>query len=121
MSARSRKLLDDLQAFALDFPGAFEDRPWDGEAVVKVGKKIFVFMGSEEQPGITVKLPDSADQALQIDGAEPSGYGLGKYGWVTVPVGAKGAPRGVAEDWIEESYRAVAPKKLVAELDASGV
>jgi len=40
-----------------------------------------------------------------------------RHGWVTTPVGAKGAPRGVAEDWIEESYRAIAPKKLVAELD----
>ena len=44
-------------------------------------------------------------------------YGL-RSGWVTLPVVGKGLPKvGVFEDWIEESYRAVAPKKLVAELD----
>jgi predicted DNA-binding protein (MmcQ/YjbR family) len=118
MSARTRKALDDLRRFALGLPGAFEDNPWGHEPVVKVGKKIFVFLGAEDAPGMTVKLPDSADQALELPGAEPSGYGLGRHGWVTVPIGAKGAPRGVAEDWVEESYRAIAPKKLVAELDA---
>jgi predicted DNA-binding protein (MmcQ/YjbR family) len=121
MGARGRKLLDGLRGFALRLPGAFEDNPWDHEPVVKVGRKIFVFLGSDEAPGITVKLPDSADQALEIDGAVPSGYGLGRHGWVTVPVGTGGAPRAVAEDWIEESYRAVAPKKLVAELDDPAV
>jgi len=117
MAARGRKALDDLRAFALGLPGAVEDNPWGHEPVVKVGKKIFVFLGSEDAPTITVKLPDSADQALDLPGAVPSGYGLGRHGWVTAPVGAKGASRGVAEDWIEESYRVVAPKKLVAELD----
>ncbi len=117
MSARTRRALDDLRAFALGLPGAFEDNPWGHEPVVKVGKKIFVFLGSEDAPTITVKLPDSADQALDLPGAVPSSYGLGRHGWVTAPVGAKGASRGVTEDWIEESYRVVAPKKLVAELD----
>jgi len=119
MAARGRKALDDLRAFALGLPGAVEDNPWGHEPVVKVGKKIFVFLGSEESPTITVKLPDSADQALDLSGSVPSSYGLGRHGWVTAPVGPKGAPRGVAEDWVEESYRAVAPKKLVAELDGS--
>jgi predicted DNA-binding protein (MmcQ/YjbR family) len=117
MGARARKAIDDLKAFALGLPGAFEDNPWGHEPVVKVGKKIFVFLGSESAPTITVKLPDSADQALDLPGAVPSSYGLGRHGWVTAPVGPEGAPRGVAEDWIDESYRAVAPKRLVAQLD----
>ena len=50
MSARGRKALDDLRAFALGLPGAFEDDPWGHEPVVKVGKKIFVFLGSEDAP-----------------------------------------------------------------------
>ncbi|MBA3709787.1 MAG: hypothetical protein H0W83_13320, partial [Planctomycetes bacterium] len=33
-----------LRAFALAFPGAYEDFPW-GERVVKVAKKVFVFLG----------------------------------------------------------------------------
>ncbi|MGH3018344.1 MAG: MmcQ/YjbR family DNA-binding protein, partial [Gaiellaceae bacterium] len=55
--------------------------------------------------------------ALAIDGAEPTGYGLGKSGWVTVPLRAPGVTLDLLRDWIEESYRIVAPKRLVAELD----
>ena len=112
-------LMDDLEAFALGLPGAFADMPWEGDVVAKVGKKIFVFFGSGEQPAISVKLPDSADHALATPGAVPTSYGLGRHGWVTVPTKGKGAPtRGVLEDWVEESFRTIAPRKLVAELDA---
>ena len=109
-----------LEAFALGLPGAFRDTPWEGDAVAKVGKKIFVFFGAVTDPGaaISVKLPESADHALTLDGARPTSYGLGRHGWVTVPVG--GAPPDLLQDWIEESYRTIATKKLVAELDARG-
>ena len=46
-----------LETFALGLPGAFADMPWEGDVVAKVGKKIFVFFGSDEQPKIAVKLP----------------------------------------------------------------
>ena len=36
----------------------------------------------------------------------------------TVPVGSVDAPDELLCDWIEESYRTIAPKRLVAELDA---
>src|SRR6187431_3113 len=107
-----------LEAFALDLPGAFRDTPWDGDVVAKVGKKIFVFFGSGAEAAISVKLPESADHALSIDGARPTSYGLGRHGWVTVPVGET-APD-LLQDWIEESYRTIATKRLVAELDARG-
>jgi predicted DNA-binding protein (MmcQ/YjbR family) len=107
-----------LLEFALGFPGAWEDHPWE-EIVVKVGKKIFVFVGSSENPGVTVKLPDSNQQALLLECCTPTGYGLGKAGWVSVDLrGADVPPLEVVEDWIEESYRTIATKKLIAELDA---
>jgi predicted DNA-binding protein (MmcQ/YjbR family) len=102
-----------LTAFALALPGAHEDFPW-GERVVKVRGKIFVFLGGTET--ITVKLVESHPHALSVDGATPTGYGLGKAGWVTVPV--DGIPFATLRDWVEESYRIVAPKRLAAELDA---
>ena len=71
MSARGRKVLDDIRTFALGLPGAFEDNPWGEEPVIKVGKKIFVFLGSAEKPAISIKLPDSADQALDTPGGGP--------------------------------------------------
>lgn len=112
----AKRPTDDLEAFALDLPGAFPDMPWEGDVVAKVGKKIFVFFGSGEGARISVKLPESADHALSIPGAVPTAYGLGRHGWVTVPVGE--TPRELLLDWIEESYRTVATKRLVAELDA---
>lgn len=104
---------DAVLRFALGLPGAWEDHPWD-ETVVKVGKKIFVFLGGDER--MAVKLTDSHDHAMSIDGAEPSGYGLGKAGWVSVPYGP--VPADLLCDWVEESYRTIAGKRLIAELDA---
>ena len=110
MPSKRARLLD----FALSLPEAVEDHPW-GEDVVKVRGKIVVFLGQEQSRSMTVKLDESHEHALSIDGAAPTGYGLGKAGWVTVPYGD--VPIDVARDWIEESYRIVAPKRLVAQLD----
>jgi predicted DNA-binding protein (MmcQ/YjbR family) len=110
---------DKLLAYALGFPEAWQDMPWDGDLVAKVGKKIFVFFGTGEEPSVGVKLPHSAEQALLSDAVRPMSYGLGKWGWVTARLVGPGAPSaGVIEDWIDESYRAIAPKKLIAQLDA---
>ena len=105
----------EVRNFALSLPGAWEDSPWD-EVVVKVGKKIFVFLGSPEQvvPSISVKLTASHGHAMSVPGAEPTGYGMGKAGWVTVPLAS--TPGELGCDWIEESYRNIAPKKLTAQL-----
>src|SRR5262249_37539356 len=107
---------DDARAFALSLPEASEDHPW-GEDVVKVRGKVFVFLGVAASKRMTVKLVESHAHALSIEGAEPTGYGLGKAGWVSVPLTGKGVETSLVRDWIEESYRIVAPKRLVAGLD----
>jgi predicted DNA-binding protein (MmcQ/YjbR family) len=112
----AQRPLDELEAYALRLPGAFTDMPWEGDVVAKVGKKIFVFFGSGDDARISVKLPESADHALSFPGAEPTSYGLGRHGWVTVPI--TDTPTELLLDWIEESYRTIATKRLVAELDA---
>jgi predicted DNA-binding protein (MmcQ/YjbR family) len=109
---------DKVREFALSLPGAFEDHPW-GEDVVKVSGKIFVFLGGSASKRMTVKLEESHAHALSIEGAERSGYGLGASGWVTVPLRADGITIALLRDWVEESYRIVAPKRLVDELDGS--
>jgi predicted DNA-binding protein (MmcQ/YjbR family) len=113
-AAVRRELID----FALGLPDAWEDHPW-GESVAKVGKKVFLFAGGPAggRLSISVKLTDSHEQALDFEGAAPTGYGLGRSGWVTVPVSS--APVPVLADFIEESYRLIAPKRAVAVLDAS--
>ncbi len=113
-------MIASLEAFALSLPEAWVDTPW-GDRVVKVGKKIFLFVSTPgaERVVCTVKLPDSNDHGLSYDGAYPTGYGLGKHGWVTIPVGGVPADeRDVLFDFVEESYRAVATKTLVKRLDA---
>jgi predicted DNA-binding protein (MmcQ/YjbR family) len=108
-----------LMRFAAAFPEAYEDHPW-GETVYKVNKKVFVFFGVPDPDGfgLTTKLPDAGEFALTLPFTEPCGYGLGKAGWVTSRF-AKGedVPVDILQDWIEESYRAVAPKRLVKLLD----
>ena len=71
-------------------------------------------------PGVvTVKLVESHGHALSIEGALPTGYGLGKAGWVTVPSDDEDVDLALLCDWVEESYRIVAPKRLLALLDAA--
>jgi len=109
---------DDVLAFALTLPGAWLDHPWD-EDVVKVGKKIVVFGGlpDREPPMVGMKLSASHDAALAARGVTPTGYGLGKSGWVTVELTGAHPPVDVLCDWAEESYRLLATKTLVKELD----
>ncbi len=106
-----------LRDTAMSYPEAHEDFPW-GEVAVKVNKKVFLFMhGTAETLGLSCKLPHSSDMALMLPFAKPTGYGLGKSGWVSASFTAKEQPPlDLLREWIDESYRAVAPKKLVAAL-----
>ena len=117
-----RRVSAALRKFALAFPGAREDFPW-GDRVAKVKGKIFVFLGLDPVPGsgmtLTVKLPLSSEAALDLPFVKPTGYGLGKSGWVTATFGPTDHPPvDILKAWIVESYRAVAPKKLAAGLDS---
>lgn len=116
LDAARKALLD----HALSLPGAWEDHPW-GETVVKVKKKVFVFVGETKDGGlgVSVKLPQSSDAALSLPFTEPTGYGLGASGWVSARFGERDRPPvDVLLAWVDESYRAIAPKTLVKRLDA---
>ena len=104
-----------LRGFALAYPETHEDFPW-GDRVIKVRGKVFIFMGlADGGLGLSVKLPYSRDEALKMKGTKPTPYGLGKSGWVSA-IFAKGkkAPLDLLKEWVDESYRAVAPKNLAA-------
>jgi predicted DNA-binding protein (MmcQ/YjbR family) len=101
-----------LKKHAAEKPGAWEDHPW-GETVYKVRKKVFVFLGHADSGyGMSCKLPDSAEAAITMfSWAEPTGYGLGKSGWVSAHFEAKDdVPFDLLRQWIDESYGAIAPK-----------
>ena len=106
-----------LRKLALAYPESYEESPW-GDRVVKVKGKIFLFCGVHDGSlGLSVKLPSSGREVLRESWAKPTAYGLGKSGWVSITLGKS---ERVAEarlaGWIDESYRAMAPKKLLAQL-----
>ena len=88
-----------------------------------MGKKVFVFMGMADGDGLglSVKLPASGPMALLLPFATPTGYGLGKSGWVSARFApSDNPPLALLREWIDESYRAVAPKTVVAKLPPLG-
>ena len=106
-----------LRRRALTYPEAYEDHPW-GETAIKVKGKVFLFMYQGEFLSLSMKLPVSGPTALGLPFAAPTGYGLGKSGWVTARF-EKGqdVPTEILLEWLDESFRAVAPKRVVAGLE----
>ena len=111
------KIEESLRKHALKYPEVVEDHPW-GHSAMKVKGKAFVFLSLEaDEVSISVKLPKSRDIAIDLPFTEPTHYGLGKHGWVTAHLRLKDKPPlDLLKAWIDESYRAIAPKKLVASL-----
>lgn len=110
-----------LRSHALGYPESCEEFPWDEHRALKVKGKTFVFMSKDtEVLSLSVKLPRSHDIALMLPFAQPTGYGLGKSGWVSARFEpGTTPPLDMLQAWIDESYRAIAPKKLVAQLDGA--
>ncbi|HEX7927175.1 MAG TPA: MmcQ/YjbR family DNA-binding protein [bacterium] len=100
-----------LRAAALAYPDTHEDLPW-GHSAIKVRGKVFIFLSAEKGLWrLSVKLPVSAPEALRMENAEPTRYGMGKHNWVTTSFPARAVvPEEMLLDWLAESYRAIAPK-----------
>ncbi len=107
-----------LRKAALAFPDTVEDFPWGHSAFKVASKKVFLFLGDDEEGdgwSCSMKLPFRNDEALCVKGAERTGYGLGKSGWISFRFTAKAKPpMAKLADYLDESWRAVAPKKLSA-------
>ena len=114
MPTSVRILRTKLRDYALALPEAHEDMPW-GERVVKVKNKVFAFLGRDMDAdfGLSVKLPSSHQSALRLPFTSPTGYGLGKSGWVSAKLDDRSqASFAMLRDWVKESYCAVAPGGL---------
>ena len=117
-----------LEAIALVLPEAtrVDIEAWDGEPTFRVRNKNFVFT-DPEVTAVSVKLPvEEAEAVVATDPlARPTGYGMGRAGWVSVDIG-----EGADEDrwqqvteWVRTSYTLVAPKtlaRIVLEEDGLG-
>jgi hypothetical protein len=116
------KVLLELRAFGLAYPGAHYKSPWPGHMDLAVKDKTFAYLSLEGEPlGISCKLPRTSHVALMLPFCKPTEYGLGKSGWVSARFGPSDKiDIDMLKQWLDESYRAQAPKKLVKELDAGG-
>jgi len=106
-----------LESIALRLPEAVrvDIEAWGGEPTFRVRGKNFVF-ADPAATSLSVKLsPEEAVAVVATDaGAAPTGYGLGRHGWVTIKVRAGATPARwrQVEEWVRTSYTLVAPKTL---------
>ena len=118
--ASTDRILKELRAFGLGYPGAHLKSPWPDHMDLAVRDKTFTYLSTEGAPlALSCKLPHSGVDALALPFTKPTAYGLGKSGWVSADFSnVKDIPVALLKEWIDESYRAQAPKKLVAELES---
>lgn len=98
---------DELTAYCLAKPGAWQDEPWEGDHVAKVGDKIFAFFGSADRTTIGLKCGRSADDAREWRDQYPDDVTvmayIGRYGWNTFVVGSA-IPDDELREAIDSSY-----------------
>ena len=101
-----------IREHALSYPETTESFPW-GEHAFKVKGKAFVFLRDDgDGVSFSVKLSASRAAALAMPGSEPTHYGMGAKGWVTLRPTSK-TPLGPLRAFIDESFRAVVPERLL--------
>jgi predicted DNA-binding protein (MmcQ/YjbR family) len=104
---------ENLLAYCLAKPGAWQDEPWEGDVVAKVGGKIFAFLGSGETPSVGLKCGasrEAADEwlARYPDDASVMAY-IGRSGWNTLRPGGA-IPDDELLEAIDASYSAIVSK-----------
>ena len=104
---------EDLLAYCLAKPGAWQDQPWEGDIVTKVGPKIFAFLGSGEPLRVGLKCGASRDTADEWllrypDDAAVMPY-IGRSGWNNLRLGGAIGDDEIMEA-IDASYTAVVSK-----------
>ncbi|WP_068065354.1 MmcQ/YjbR family DNA-binding protein [Nocardia xishanensis] len=99
-----------LLAYCLAKPGAWQDEPWEGDVVAKVGDKIFAFLGGDSVGLKCGRNRDEADELVHIypDDVTASAY-IGRYGWNSIRVGGAVAPDELRE-LVDQSYDAILSK-----------
>lgn len=104
---------DELLGYCLAKSGAWQDEPWESDVVVKVGPKIFAFLGSESSSTVGVKCGASRDAADEWllrypDDASVMPY-IGRSGWNSLRL-TGAIPDDELLDAIDGSYDTVVSK-----------
>ena len=109
-----------LHDYCLAKPGAWEDEPWEGDTVAKVGDKIFAFLGSESVGVKCGPNRDTADEWLRRfpDDAGAMAY-IGRFGWNTLRLGGA-IPEDELIEAVDASYDAIVRKLPKKDRPAAG-
>ena len=101
---------DELLAYCLAKPGAWEDQPWEDDVVAKVGSKIFAFLGSDSVGLKCGATREEADEWLARfpDDASVMPY-IGRSGWNTLRIGGAIPDEDLLEA-VDASYDTVVAK-----------
>lgn len=84
----ARATSHDVKGYCVHRPGAWQDEPWEGDVVAKVGPKIFAFLG-EDSVGVKCgKGLAETDEWIEEspDDVRVSPY-TGRHGWNVLPIG----------------------------------
>jgi predicted DNA-binding protein (MmcQ/YjbR family) len=113
------RTLQRVRKICLAFPETSEKLAW-GHPTFRVRDKIFATIGvnaDDKVVTMTTKPPPGEQEALLAEGAP---FFFPKYvgvrGWIGFVVNSQSDWKLVAE-MVEDSYREIAPKRLVAQLD----
>ena len=103
----------EMLAYCLAKPGAWQDEPWEGDVVAKVGGKIFVFLGSDDAATIGLKCGPTRDVANEWlaqypEDASVMAY-IGRSGWNSLRIGGA-IPDDEILEAVDASYEAVVAK-----------
>ncbi len=100
-----------LLTYCLAKPGAWQDEPWEGDVVVKVGPKIFAFVGDGTSVGLKCGATrDEADEWLARFPGDASVMAyIGRAGWNSLRLGGA-IPDEELLEAVDASYEAVVRK-----------
>jgi len=103
----------EMLAYCLAKPGAWQDEPWEGDVVAKVGSKIFVFLGSDDAATIGLKCGPTRDVANEWLARYPEDVSvmayIGRSGWNSLRIGGA-IPDDEILEAVDASYDAVVAK-----------
>jgi predicted DNA-binding protein (MmcQ/YjbR family) len=106
---------DELLKHCLALPGAWRDEPWESDIVVKVGSKIFAFLGPASLGRASVGVKCGANReiadewlARYPDDASVMAY-IGRSGWNSLRTGGAIPDEEILEA-IDASYETVVSK-----------
>ena len=102
---------DELLAYCLAKPGAWQDEPWEGDIVVKVGPKVFAFLGRRDLGRAQVRAEQGGGRrvAIALPGDASAMAYIGRSGWNSLRIGGE-IPDDELLEAIDASYDAVVSK-----------